>query len=81
MCKPFSGVCEGGLRAHTDSQAMNLMCQRESQTFLAAAMYMICKLLVELLRARTNTIFHQLKAGHLPNAVGMMPSWLKKTVC
>lgn len=47
---------------------MNLRSQRESQTFLTAATYTICKLLVELFKARTNTIFHQLKARHVPNA-------------
>lgn len=60
MCKPFPGVCQrGGLCAHEDAQDMNLISQRESQTFLTAAMYTICKQLVELLNARTNTIFHQ----------------------
>lgn len=41
----------------------------------------IYKILVELFKARTNTIFHQLKAGHLPNVADMMPFWLKKTIC
>lgn len=59
MCKPFPGVCRGGLCAHEDPEGMNMMSQRESQTFIAAAMYTICKQLVDLLNARTSTIFHQ----------------------
>lgn len=42
--------------------------------------FRIYKMLVELFKARTNTIFHQLKAGHVPNVAGMMPFWLKKSV-
>lgn len=41
----------------------------------------IFKTLVEHFKARTNTIFHQLKAGHLPNVADTMPFWLKKAVC
>lgn len=42
--------------------------------------YRIYKMLVELFKARTNTIFHQLKAGHLPSVAGMMPFWLKRSL-
>lgn len=41
----------------------------------------IFKILVEHFKARPNTIFHQLKAGHLPNVADTMPFWLKKAVC